>query len=58
MEEVAIDQNGISCKVATLHSWVTVMVKNRDREERYNAVNCDSLRPLLYAADPRHIVDD
>ena len=40
LEEVAIDQRGVSRDLVTLHSWVSVMVNNRDSEERDNVVNC------------------
>ena len=30
LEGVAIDQRGVSCEVAILHSWVLVMVKTHD----------------------------
>ena len=46
LEEVAIDQRGVSRKVANLHSWVSVTVKTRDSEERDNAVNCYPLHIL------------
>ena len=46
LEEVAIDQRSVSRKVATLQSWVLVMFKTRNSDERDNAVNCDLLHTL------------
>ena len=57
MEEVTINQHGVSREVSTIHSWVPFMVETCDREERDNAVNCYALHPLCDAADPRHIIN-
>ena len=57
MEEVEIYQHCILRDVATLHSRVSVMVQDQDREERDNAVNCYPLHPLGDAADPQHKFD-
>ena len=46
LEEVAVYQRGVSCKVATLHTWVAVMIKTGDGENRDNVFGGDSLHTL------------
>ena len=45
-EEFTVYQCGVSCKVANLHAWVSVMIKNGYFEKRDNALHCDSLHAL------------
>ena len=51
-EEIAVDQCGVSCKVATLHAWVAVLIKTGDGEKRDNVLRCDSLHVLGDPSDP------
>ena len=46
LEEVAVYQCGVSREVATLHTWVAVMTKTGDGENRDNAFNVYPLHTL------------
>ena len=45
-EEVAVYQCGVSCKVATIHAGLEVMIKTGDGENRDNVIDGDSLHAL------------
>ena len=57
MEEVAFDQLVVSRKVATLHTWVAVMINTGDGKNMDNVFNGYPLHALLDPSDPRYIVD-
>ena len=46
LEEVAVYQRGVSCKVATLRTWVAVMIKTGDGKKRDNVYNGYPLHAL------------
>ena len=46
LEEVAVYQRVVSCKVSTLNTWVAVMIENGNGEKRDNAFDGDSVHAL------------
>ena len=46
LEEVAVYQRVVSCKVSTLNTWVAVMIENGNGEKRDNAFDVDSFHAL------------